>query len=149
MTTQPTVTLSPPTTHFHLETDRWTEPFWRATAEHRLQIPRCGACGRFRMPPSAYCPACQSQAVDWVTVPGTGTIYSFTLITNPPFPEAAAHVPYAPAVVELDGAPGVRLVSAVVGAPLEQVAIGAKVSLVWQDLPEGVSLPRFKLEGTP
>lgn len=140
-----TVSLAPPTTHFHLEIDRWTEPFWKATAEHRLQIPRCGACGRFRMPPSAFCPACQSQAVDWVTVEGTGTVYSFTIITNPPFPEAAAHVPYVPALIELDGAPGVRLVSAVVGSPLERVAIGARVALSWQDLPDGVSVPRFTL----
>lgn len=141
------VSLAPPTTHFHLETDRWTEPFWKATAEHRLQIPRCGACGRFRMPPSAFCPACQSQEVEWVTVAGTGTVYSFTVITLPPFPEAAAQVPYVPALIELDGAPGVRLVSAVVGAPLERVAIGARVALSWQDLPEdGISLPRFKLQ---
>jgi uncharacterized OB-fold protein len=139
------VSLMPPTTHFHLETDRWSAPFWKATAEHRLQIPRCGACERFRMPPSAFCPACQSQAVDWVTVEGTGTVYSYTIITNAPFAEAAAHVPYVPALIELDGAPGVRLVSAVVGAPLAQVAIGAKVALSWQDLAEGISVPRFTL----
>ncbi len=139
------VSLAPPTTHFHFEADRWSEPFWKASAEHRLQIPRCGACARFRMPPSAYCPACQSQAVDWVTVAGTGSVYSFTIISNPPFAEAAAHVPYVPALIELDGAPGVRLVSALIGAPLAQVAIAAKVSLIWQDLPDGISLPRFKL----
>ena len=141
------VSLAPPTTHFHLETDIWTAPFWQATAEHRLQIPRCGACGRFRMPPSPFCPACQSQAVEWVPVEGTGTVYSFTIIVNPPFPEAAAHVPYLPAIIELDGAPGVRLVSAIIGAPLDQVAIGARVTLSWQDLPEGgASLPRFRLQ---
>ncbi|WP_244135772.1 MULTISPECIES: Zn-ribbon domain-containing OB-fold protein [Burkholderia] len=83
--------------------------------------------------------------MEWVTVPGTGTIYSFTIITNPPFPEAAAHVPYVPAVVEVDGAPGVRLVSAIVGAPLEDVTIGSRVSVTWQDLSDGVALPRFAL----
>lgn len=145
MTTDKTLSLAPPTTYFHLATDRWSEPFWRATRDHRLDIPRCGACGRFRMPPSAYCPACQSQEVEWVTVPGTGTIYTFTIISNPPFPEAAAHVPYVPAVVELDGAPGVRLVSAIVGAPLSEVTIGARVSVIWQDLPDDTTLPRFKL----
>lgn len=145
MTSTKTPTLPPPTTHFHLEMDRWTEPFWRAAGEHRLQIPRCRACGRFRMPPSAYCPGCQSQDVEWVAVAGTGTVFSYTIIANPPFAEAAAHVPYAPAVIELDGAPGVRLISAIVGAPPEDIKIGSRVSLSWQDLPDGVALPRFVL----
>lgn len=139
------ISQAPPTTYFHLATDRWSEPFWAAAAEHRLVIPRCADCGRFQMPPSPFCPSCQSQAQDWVAVSGEGAIYSFTLITNPPFPEAAAHVPYVPALVELDGAPGVRLVSAIVDAPLEEIAIGSPVTLVWQDLPDNVALPRFRL----
>lgn len=136
---------APPTTHFHLATDRWTEPFWQATARHQLQIPRCGDCGRFRMPPGPFCAACQSQAVEWVEVAGTGAIYSFTIITNPPFPEAADHLPYVPAIIELDGAPGARIVSAVIDSPIEQVEIGSRVALAWQDLPDGVTLPRFRL----
>jgi uncharacterized OB-fold protein len=139
------VSQAPPTTYFHLATDRWSEPFWTATTQHRLEIPRCTSCRRFRMPPSPFCPSCQSQEQEWVSVSGAGTVYSFTLITNPPFPEAADHLPYAPALVELDDAPGVRLVSAVVDAPLDRIAIGSRVSLVWQDLPDGVTLPRFKL----
>ena len=135
----------PPTTHFHLATDRWTEPFWQATARHELQLPRCGECGQFRMPPGPFCPACQSSAVEWVELAGTGTVYSFTIITNPPFPEAVEHLPYVPAIVEIDGAPGARIVSAIVDAPIDQVEIGSRVALVWQDLPDGVVLPRFRL----
>lgn len=135
----------PPTTHFHLATDVWTEPFWRATAQHRLEIPKCGDCQTFRMPPSAFCPKCQSQTVEWVNVSGTGSVYSFTIIANPPFPEAADHVPYVPAIIELDDAPNARIVSAVIDAPVTQIEIGSRVHLRWQDLPDGVSLPRFIL----
>lgn len=136
---------APPTTHFHLATDRWSAPFWDATAAHRLEIPRCRDCLRFRMPPAPFCASCQSQSVDWVVVSGNGAIYSFTIITNPPFPEAAEHLPYVPAIVELDGAPGARLVSAIIDAPIDQVEIGSRVALIWQDLPDGVTLPRFRL----
>ena len=38
--------------------------------------------------------------------------------------------------------------SAVVDAPLAQVAIGSRVTLTWRDLPEGVALPRFMLESS-
>lgn len=139
------ITKNPPTTYFQLATDCWTEPFWNATSEHRLEIPRCGECGRFQMPPAPFCPACQSAEQEWVEVSGRGTIYSYTLITNPPFAEAAEHLPYAPALLELDDAPGVRLVSAIVNAPIDHVRIGARVTLCWQDLPDGVSVPRFEL----
>ena len=139
------ISKTPPLTYFHLETDRWTEPFWEATAAHRLDIPRCAACSRFRMPPSPFCPACQSSDVEWMTVNGEGTVYSFTIITNPPFPEAADYLPYVPVIVEPDGAPGVRLVSALIDAPLDAIAIGARVTLVWEDCADGVTLPRFRL----
>jgi len=148
MTSTKTLSLPPPTTYFHLVMDRWSEPFWRAAGEHRLEIPRCCKCGRFRMPPSAYCATCQSQEVAWVQVAGTGTVYTYTIITNPPFAEAAAHVPYIPAVIELDDAPGARLISAIVGAPPGDVAIGSRVKVIWQDLPDGAVLPRFELATT-
>ena len=135
----------PPTTHFHLAMDRWSEPFWTAAAEHRLEIARCPSCQRFRMPPSPFCASCQASGQEWVPVSGAGRVYSFTLITNPPFAEAADHLPYAPALVELDDAPGVRLVSAIIDAPLDRIAIGSRVALVWQDLPGVASIPRFIL----
>jgi uncharacterized OB-fold protein len=147
------ISKTPPVTHFHLATDRWSEPFWQATTSHRLLIQRCAACAKPRMPPTAFCAACQSSDTDWAEVSGKGKIYSFTIITLPPFPEAAEHLPYVPAIIELDEVPGVRLISAVVGAALEDVRIGAAVALEWQDLPDNlqdgspwaVALPRFHL----
>ena len=147
------ISKTPPLTHFHLATDRWTEPFWQATARHQLSIQRCTDCGKPRMPPSAFCAACQSQDHVWWEVQGTGKIYSFTIITLAPFPEAAEYLPYVPAIIELDEMPGVRLISAIIGAALEDVRIGASVTLEWQDLPGNmqgdlpwpVALPRFRL----
>ena len=147
------ISKTPPVTHFHLATDRYSEPFWEATKSHRLTVQHCTDCGKLRLPPSAFCAVCQSSNLDWVEAPGTGTIYSFTIITLPPFPEAAEHLPYVPAIIELDGMPGVRLISAIIGAALEDVRIGAPVALEWQDLPENlqgdlawpVALPRFRL----
>ena len=140
------LTHFPPMNFFQLVSDVWTEPFWTATASHRLEVPRCGDCGRFQMPPAPFCPSCQSDRHEWVEVDGRGTIYSYTLITVAPFPEAAAHLPYAPALIELDDAPGARIISAIVGAPISVIRIGARVKLCWQDLPDGVVIPRFELE---
>lgn len=54
-----------------------------------------------------------------------------------------AYLPYVPAVIELEDAPGIRLVSNVVEVEISLVTVDMKVSLVWDDQPGGVSLPRF------
>jgi uncharacterized OB-fold protein len=126
-------------------TDAWTQPFWDAAARHRLVVQRCADCGRLRMPPSPFCPACRSQACDWPELSGRGTIYSFTIVASAVMPRQAEHVPYVPALIEPVDAPGVRLVSNVVDAPLSAIAVGAEVEVAWQDRADGLSVPRFRL----
>ena len=60
----------------HLTPNVWTEPFWAATAEHRLVLPRCTACSAFRFPPTPFCWRCRAQDVDWIEHDGHGSIYS-------------------------------------------------------------------------
>jgi uncharacterized OB-fold protein len=139
------LTKAPPAALFKLVTDQWTEPFWTAAASHQLRVSRCADCGRFRMPPSPFCAGCQSQRIEWVTLNGRGSIYSYTIISTPIIAEAVDSVPYVPAVIEVDGAPGVRLISCVVGARLSDIRIGSTVEVFWDDLSDGVTVPRFRL----
>jgi uncharacterized OB-fold protein len=126
-------------------TDAWTQPFWDAAARHRLVAQRCADCGRLRMPPSPFCPTCRSQACDWPELSGRGTIYSFTIVASAVTPRQAEHVPYVPALIEPVDAPGVRLVSNVVDAPLSAIRVGGEVEVAWQDRADGLSVPRFRL----
>lgn len=141
------VTKTPPAELFTLVVDQWTQPFWDACREHRLVVPRCADCGTTRFPPGPFCPACQSQRVDWAELPGTGSIYSYTIVSRSLTPQMDASIPYAPAVIELDGADGRRLISCVVDTALDDVQIGARVRVRWEDRPDGVSVPRFVLDG--
>jgi uncharacterized OB-fold protein len=126
-----------------LTPDSWTEPFWVAAAEHRLVIPRCTHCGLFRMPPSPFCYSCRAQDVEWVEQDGTGVVYSFTVVHHAVTPIVANAVPYVPAVIELPDAPGVRLVVQLVGVDPKDVRIGMRVRVVWDDVGDGVAIPRF------
>ncbi len=72
-------------------------------------------------------------------------MYSFTIIRFPVIPSLQDSVPYVPAVIELDGVDGLKLISNVVDAPLSEIEIGSAVSLRWHDREDGVSLPRFTL----
>ena len=134
----------PPPDLFKLATNAWTQPFWDAAAQHRLVVAQCGTCGTCRMPPTPFCPACQSQQIDWKMLSGLGEIYTYTIVDRAILPGMADHLPYVPAVITLEGGGGVRLISNVVDVELAELAIGMPVQVVWDDLREGVAVPRFR-----
>jgi len=45
----------------------------------RLATTRCGGCGRLDWPPRGFCPACASDAWEWVDLPSEGRIHGFTV----------------------------------------------------------------------
>lgn len=120
-----------------------TEGFWQAAREGRLVIQQCEDCELLRHYPQYLCPACHSDRWRWRQVSGEGTVYSFT-IAHQAFNSAwAARVPYAVATIELDE--GVRLVSDLPDDDTEHVAIGRRVAVFFDEVAEGVTLPRFRL----
>ena len=125
--------------------DVWSQPFWQATAERRLLMPRCAHCGTFRWPPGPFCGQCQSQNVEWVP-PGQGRIYSFTVLPVTSADKDVAPRFQIPALVSFEGAQGVRLVSTLIDAALEEVDIGDAVEIDWLDA-ANATVPVFRLRG--
>lgn len=134
----------PPPDLFKLAVNPWTQPFWDATRQHKLLLARCADCGHARMPPTPFCPRCQSQRVAWDELSGLGEVYSYTVVTRAIMPDMDAHLPYVPAVITLDGADGARLISNVVDVEVASLAVGMRVKVVWDESPsQGVAVPRF------
>lgn len=121
--------------------DEWTAPFWEAAKREQLSAPRCTNCGAFRLPPSRWCAHCRTQEIEYVDLPGTGTLYSFIVVRHPLSPDAADYVPYVPAVVDPDGAPGARFVSNIVDCEPEDVHIGMPLRVVWNHVSDTLALP--------
>jgi len=134
-----------PAVFAELGPDAWTQPFWAAAREHRLAVPRCDNCQTFRYPPAPFCHACRHQDVTFADLPGTGTVYTFTVVRHAVVPELRDHLPYVVAVVTVDGAPGVRLIANLVESDPDAVTIGARVEVVWDDVNPDVTIPRFRL----
>ncbi len=126
--------------------DAITLPFWEAAAEHRLVVQRCTACGRTRLPPAPVCGSCQSTEADWQTLSGRGEVYTYTLVHRPIAPEQP--LPTVIAVIALEGSDGLRMISNLVDSDPDEVAIGAPVELVWEDMGPDLSIPRFRLAAT-
>ena len=53
--------------------------FYGYLAAERLTTTRCRSCGRIDWPPRAFCPACTSDAFEWIDLPHDGRIHGFTV----------------------------------------------------------------------
>ncbi|NGO72853.1 Zn-ribbon domain-containing OB-fold protein, partial [Streptomyces boncukensis] len=100
------------------------------------------------------CPHCQSFAGEWRRMSGRGRVWSYVIPHPPLLPGYAEQAPYNAVLVELADAPRIRLAGNLVAAPdaaLNSVApsrlrIGAPVKVAFHRLPEGVTVPRWRLE---
>ena len=135
-----TITARPDLSALEVPIDAWTEPFWQATAEGALRLPRCGACEKFRWPPGPFCPACHSQSVEWMPA-GEARVYSFALV--PAGVDKQDLV--APALIEFAAAPGVRLPAAIVETPVAAICIGA-VARMELSPARNAMVPVFRIE---
>jgi uncharacterized OB-fold protein len=124
------------------------KPFWDATAEGRLVLPRCQDCQTLIWYPRPFCPACGSLKIEWTEASGRGTVYSFTVNRRgtADLPQYRQVGTYVLAYVELDEGP--RVMTNIVDCDPDSVAIGQRVEVVFHDTGEGTALPRFRPAGS-
>jgi len=87
--------------------------FWTGGETGRLMTPRC--------------PSCFSENVAPAPVSGRGHVYSFTINRQQWSP--GLEVPYVIAIVELEEQRGLRLLTNIVGCPVDEVAIEMPVEV--------------------
>lgn len=117
------------------------EPFWAATRLPRLDLPWCTSCDRAIWYPRASCPGCLGTGIEWRPASGQGTVYAVSVQHRPAHPKLADRVPYAVALIDL--AEGVRMMSAVIDCPPDDVSVGMPVTVAWEPLTDGRHLPVF------
>jgi uncharacterized protein len=127
--------------------DHRTQPFWDAALENRLVAPKCTKCDTFVLPPQPFCFECQNDQFTWTELPGTGTIYTFTVVRHPLSPALADVVPYVSGVIELDGTQGAgaRLLANIVDCDPDTVKVGDKVQIVFDKVNDTFAPFRFAL----
>ena len=124
-------------------------PFWEGCNQERLVLQHCAACDRFQHPPERACDGCGSPAsLEWKEVEGAGTIYSYGVIYDTPIAVLQADQPYNCAVISLDHAPGINMLSHLPGAPVDNVPIGAKVRVFFEATPgNGQKVAEWRIVG--
>ncbi len=113
--------------------DPLAEPFWRAARENRLVLP-------WDTGKHAWCWYPRSEAqLQWREVQGTATLVAWSVVRGPINPLFAP--PYAPALVVLDEAPGIRLVTRIVDCLFEVLRCDMALELCFRTL-----VPRGRAE---
>ncbi len=119
--------------------------FWRRARQRELVLQRCGPCREFTFPPRPTCVFCGSPEREWVSVSGRGTIANFTITHQPLHPSLRGKTPWA--VVEVELEEGVRMITNVVNCPPGELSIGVPVEVVFEDVSEQITLPKFRVVG--
>ncbi|MBV2160591.1 DNA-binding protein [Achromobacter denitrificans] len=92
--------------------------YFEQLTQGRFAIPQCQDCARHHFYPRVVCPHCGSDALRWVEPSGRGEVYSTTVVR-------AKGGDYTVCLVDLEEGP--RLMSRVVGMPVDAVHIGQRV----------------------
>ena len=122
--------------------DADSKPFWEGCREHRLMFQKCGACGEVRWPPSLICPHCHARETRWIESAGRGAIHTFAVYHQAFHPAFKEALPYVVAVVRLEEGP--MILTNIIGSPPESLECEMPVQVVWEDVSEEFSLPKFK-----
>ncbi len=120
-------------------------PYWAAARERRLAIQRCLRCDTYRFPPEIACSHCGSGDYEWATVSGRATLYTWTVAHPPLLPFFRERAPWPIAVVQLEEGP--RMVTNIVGVPLDGYAIGIPLAVDFEDVEGDITLVVFRGAG--
>ena len=120
--------------------------YWAGTKEHKLLLPT-DAAGKPFWYPRAYSPG-TLDPITWTESAGTGTVYTYSVHFIGPSKAYKGDAPHIVALIDLDEGP--RMMSLLVadepGFPslaAEAVTIGMKVKVVFDDVTDEITLPKF------
>jgi uncharacterized OB-fold protein len=124
-------------------TARGEERVWfEAARERRLVHQRCDDCGAHVFYLRTVCPSCWSERLSLRDSSGRGVVHTFTTQHRPGHPAFADRVPYTVVLVDLEEGP--RMLADLVGCPPEDVHVGLPVEVVFDDVSDDLTLPRFR-----
>lgn len=117
-------------------------PFYEYATKGEIRLPKRKDTGTFDWYPSG-------AEVEWVTISGKASVFSWAVVNQPIYPGYAGLTPFVSALVEPVEAPGVRIVTRLVGNT-HGLQIGDAVTVEFEDvgapgIETGVIGPRFRV----
>jgi uncharacterized OB-fold protein len=116
-------------------------PFWESIRRHAAVLQRCTDCARWRYIPIELCPSCGSAEAEWAPISGRGEIYTYTIVHRAPTAAYQLDAPYPIVHVTLDEGP--RMIAGLVAVAPNDVHIGNRVRLVYDDVTPDATIFNF------
>ena len=121
--------------------------YWEKSKAHELWLRHCRSCDQAYFYPRDICPHCFSRDTDWVQSKGLGTLHTFSIVHRGPTAAFRERTPYVAAIVELQEGPRMPTNLVEVAPDPAAIKVGMAVEVVFEDLNENVSLPKFRPAG--
>ena len=116
---------------------------WFGSGTLALQV--CTRCQVVQFPPEDACRGCGSFELGTRVSAGRGRVESLAVVHHAVHPLLRPHVPYLVVLVALDDAPHVRLLGNVLNRAYDQVAIGERVRVVFEEVTDPESGERLRI----
>lgn len=121
------------------------EPFWTALRRHEFMLYRCKTCGAWYFP-VAFCRFHKNEPLfgnmEWTKASGRGKIFAWNVHHRAFDKSFEEDLPYVYALIELEEGP--MFGTNIVGIDPYKVKIGMPVEIVYQDITDEFTLPKFK-----
>lgn len=115
--------------------------YWAHARKHQLVVQHCMACGDKHFPPGPVCPRCLCDRQEWLPVSGKATLVSWVNFHRAYWDGYRDELPYNACLVQL--AEGPLVISNLAGGVPADARMGMSLRVVFDDLTDEVSLPRF------
>jgi len=105
------------------------EQFYKHVSQGKLVGGKCRKCGKVHLPPRPLCDNCFSKDFEWVQLPKTGKLLTYTVIHVAP-PQFQGMTPYAVGIVQLEN--GLKIPGMIRNVKLEQVKVGMPLTIEFE-----------------
>ena len=116
------------------------EQFYKFMLQGKFMAGKCKKCGKVHLPPRPLCDKCFSKEFEWVELPKTGKLLTYTIIHVAP-PQFQGMVPYAVGIVQLEN--GLKIPGMIKGVPQEQIKIGILLTIDFETQPSTQTWPQW------
>ncbi len=122
--------------------DENTQPWFDGLREHKLLLQYFPSADFYQYPYSDRCMKDWSTDWEWRESKGEGVVFTWGRMHQKYHPGWAVEVPYTLAVVELDEGP--RMQTTLVNVDPEQIRVGMRVKVRFDDVTDEFTLPKFE-----
>ncbi|MEM3796973.1 MAG: Zn-ribbon domain-containing OB-fold protein [Candidatus Bathyarchaeia archaeon] len=116
------------------------EQFYKNICQKKLMGGKCRKCGKIHLPPRPLCDNCFSTEFEWVDLPTTGKLLTYTIIHVTP-PQFQNMAPYTVGIVELEN--GIKLPGMIRDVPLDGIKIGMRLKMEFGGLQQTQQWPQW------